>query len=347
MLYVTTRNKMDAYTAFRVLKENRGPDGGLYVPMRLPRLGPLQIAELKEKSFGQCVAEILNLFFFPHMDGGAVDFTIGRRPVKLVPMSHRIIIAETWHNQDRNFAHMVQSLTGCKLGSDSEKTCPSNWAWIAVRIATLFGLFAELERSEIWDPTQPMDIAMPAGDFSAPMSAWYAREMGLPIRNIICSCNENGAAWDLLHHGELHTGAVAKATNTPDVDVGVPTDLERLVYGVFGWEETSHYCSVCRRGGTYSLPEDQLERLRRGMHAAVVGQKRIESIIRSVYRANCYLMDPYAALSYGGLQDYRAVTGESGDAVLLAERSPSLALGTVAKAMGLTVQELKEKVDMT
>ena len=36
MLYVTTRNNRDAFTAQRVLTENRGPEGGLFLPFREP-----------------------------------------------------------------------------------------------------------------------------------------------------------------------------------------------------------------------------------------------------------------------------------------------------------------------
>ena len=63
MLYVTTRNNRDAYTAQRVLRENRGPDGGLYVPFREPVFSREEIDDLKEKSFHQCVAEVLNRLF--------------------------------------------------------------------------------------------------------------------------------------------------------------------------------------------------------------------------------------------------------------------------------------------
>ena len=63
MLYVTTRNNRDAYTAQRVLRENRGPDGGLYVPFREPVFSREEIDALKGKSFHQCVAEVLNRLF--------------------------------------------------------------------------------------------------------------------------------------------------------------------------------------------------------------------------------------------------------------------------------------------
>ena len=53
MLYVTTRNKNDAYTAHKTLTTDRGVNGGFFVPFQLPVLTGEEIAALKEKSFGQ------------------------------------------------------------------------------------------------------------------------------------------------------------------------------------------------------------------------------------------------------------------------------------------------------
>lgn len=343
MLYVTTRNKNDAYTAFRALNENRGPDGGLYVPFRIPKLEPSQIEGLKDQTFGQCVAQILNLFFSARLEGWDVDFSIGRSPAKLTPMSHRIMVGELWHNLDSDFARMVRSLTDSISGPERRQGDPSNWAWLAIRLAALFGLFAGLERIGITGINNPMDVVVPVGDFSAPMAAWYGREMGLPVQNIICACNENGGAWDLLHHGEIHTDAAVKPTNTPDSDMAAPADLERLIFETLGLDEAVRYSEVCRCGGTYAPPAEQFERLRQGMYGAVISQKRVESIIHNVYRTHSYLLGPSAALAYGGLQDYRAVAGESRGALLLIERSPMCTPDIVAKALGISVSELKSQ----
>ena len=38
MLYVTTRNHLDSFTTGRILQESRDPNGGLFVPLHLPKL---------------------------------------------------------------------------------------------------------------------------------------------------------------------------------------------------------------------------------------------------------------------------------------------------------------------
>ena len=191
------------------------------------------------------------------------------------------------------------------------------------------------------------DIALPAGDFSVPMAAWYAREMGLPIGTIICSCNENCAAWNLLHHGQMRTDIVAQPTNTPMCDVGVPASMERLIAAQLGTDEAKAFHAACSSGISYELDEDKIFDLRKGIFTAVVGQMRMESVIYNVYRTSTYLLDPYSALAYGGLQDYRCGAGEGRVTLLLTERSPVCAAATVAKAMGFTVQDLKDRLGLS
>lgn len=346
MLYVTTRDKTDVCTAYRTLGQDRGEDGGFFVPFQLTKFTRDQIEQLKDKTFGQNVADILNLFFNARLDGWDVDFCIGRYPTKLVAMSHRIIFAEVWHNPDLDFSRLVRNLTSRIRGTEDTVDKPTNWAWIAVRIAVLFGVFAELLRVNMVEPDRPVDIAVPSGDFTLPMAVWYGREMGLPIANIICGCNDNGGIWDLLHQGEIHTDGVAAKTMTPEGDHAVPPDLERLIYGTLGMEETKKFLDACRTGRVYGAPELRFEELRRGMYAGVVSGIRMESIIRSFYNTSTYILDPYSALAYCSLQDYRTRYAESRTAIVLSEKSPAHAPSIVSRALGISVEELSDRLNL-
>ena len=346
MLYVTTRDKTDVYTAYRTLGQNRGDDGGFFVPFQMPRLDREQIESLKDKTFGQTVADVLNLLLNARLDGWDVDFCIGRYPTKLVAMSHRIVFAEVWHNPDLDFARLVRNLTGRIRGTEDTAGEPTNWAWIAVRIAVLFGVFGEMLRVNMVETDRPVDVAVPSGDFTAPMAVWYAREMGLPIANIVCGCNDNGGIWDLLHHGQIHTDAVASKTLTPAGDHTVPPDLERLIYGTLGTGETEKFLQACAAGRPYSPPELRFEEMRRGMYAGVVSGGRMESIIRSFYNTSTYMMDPYSALAYCSLQDYRTRFAENRTALVLSEKSPVHASSIVSKALGISIEELSDRLNL-
>ena len=80
MLYITTRDKNESYTSYRALHEGFAPNGGLLLPMRFPEFSPEEIRGMKQNSFCENIAGILNLFFSTGLSGWDVEFAIGRKP---------------------------------------------------------------------------------------------------------------------------------------------------------------------------------------------------------------------------------------------------------------------------
>lgn len=332
MLYLTTRSSRDAYTAQRALRESRGPDGGMYLPFRGPSFAPEDWKKLAAMPFGQRVAEILNRLFQTRLTCWDVDVCIGRNPVEIKPLGHRTLVAELWHNPGQSYGYLAQELAEQLLGQPDYN---SGWLPIALRIAMLFGIYGQLGSDE------PTDISVISGDFTAPISAYYARAWGLPIGNIVCCCNENSGLWELLRHGQLRTDTVSVRTILPEADVAVPENLERLVYEAGGTDEVERYLEVCRRGGAYAPSDPVLAKMNRGLSVSVVSSSRIGQTISSVYRTHRYVLSPGSALSYAGLMDYRAKAGQARNALILAEKSPALDAGFTAASLKVSERELK------
>lgn len=322
MLYVTTRGKYDTYTEHFANQSDRGPDGGLYLPFRMPELAQDTLLSLKDQTFGQRVAEVLNRFFACQLTGWDVELCAGKNPVKLVMMPNRVVLTECWHNHDQDFARLETSLASRICDGN-----PTSWMRIAVRIAVLFAVYGELLTSGVCAPLQLFDISVAAGDFTAPMAAWYARQMGLPVGNIICSHNTS-AVWDLIHHGELRT------------DCDLPENLERLVSAALGVDENLRFCELCSNDRIYTTRPGDLDILRKGMYASVVSSERLNGLIPSVYRTTGHVIDAETAAGYGGMQDYRAKTGETRPVLLISERSPVHSSKYVAAAMEIPEQAL-------
>ena len=324
MLYVTTRNKYDTYTVHKANQSDRGPDGGLFLPFRMPELTKEDVKALTQKPFCQRVADMLNRFFGTQLTAWDVELYGGKNPVKLVPMSHRILVAETWRNHDLDYARFASRLAARICGDGDNMREPTSWIGIAIRIAVLYAIFAELPTSNT-----TLDIAVATEDFAAPMAAWYAREMGLPIGNIICS-HDHPCVWNLLHQGEVRA------------DENIPKNLERLIAATLGVEENQRFCGIQEKGRVYATRLGMLESLNKGMYATVSSRDRIHAVIPSVYRTVGYVMGPQTALAYSGLQDYRVRTGETRIALLLADRSPSTDIQSVAESMEMTEYQLRE-----
>ena len=337
MLYVTTRDRSHPCTTQQILLENRSTDGGFYIPFKMPSFSKEDIDLLAEKSFGQCVADILNLLFDADLSGWDIDFCIGRYPVRLEPLNSRIVIGEAWHNPDWDYARLVRNLAKliCQNNTD-----PGEWMKIGIRIAVLFGTYGQLLRHGI----QLADIAAVSGDFSIPMSAWYARKLGLPIGNIVCICNENKSVWDLICYGQMRTDILSISTALEEADVAIPEGLERLICECGGNDEVFQYLDAYRSGRMYTADDAMFKQLQKGLHVSVVSTSRIQETISGVYRTHSYLMTSATALAYAGLMDYRSRTGETRTGIVWSEKSPIHTVGHISKALGISEYELLQKL---
>lgn len=331
MLYITTKDQKDAHTAYKTLLSDCATDGGLYIPMRIPCYTTEEIADLKERSFGDVVAQILNYFFSAQLTAWDVDFAIGRNSVKVVSLGRKIVVSELWHNPESAYSGLERSLFKKLSVNSGISAIPTDWAKIAIRIAVLFGVYGELCRCGVAVFGETVDLAMDIGEYFAPVAAVYAKKMGLPVGKLLCCCNsEAGAAWDLIHRNELST-----ATLPAQLRLG----LERLLYVMYGESELVRFKDACEKRGIYSVDEEIQERLSDMMFCVVVGKERLDSVINSVYRTDNYLIDHNTALTFGAIRDYRSKAGESKTTLLFAENDPASSVQTILKATGMSTDE--------
>lgn len=321
MLYVTTREKYDAFTAAWTLKGSAGADGGLYLPYKMPQLSAQELDAMGEQTFGQNVAGMLNRFFGCSLTGWDVEFSIGRYPVKIVAVGQKVLVCESWRNLEGSYEKLERLLAAlvCRMGSTDVTV--TSWLRIAIRIAVLCGVFGQLRANGLRDN---VDMAVPDGDFSLPMAVWYGRQMGLPIANIIVGCADGSDAWNLLHNGQLRSGAML--------------ELERLIFGALGIEEAQRF----GRGEGFVLRPEQQKLLCRGIFSTVVSAQRRDAAIPNVFSTNSYILESNAAVAYSALMDYRARTGETGVAVFFADQCPADQAEKVADMLGVTADKVKE-----
>ena len=339
MLLATTRSKTETYTAHRALHTDTAPDGGFYIPYRMLVLEKSQILRMREQTFSQSVAQILNLFYGTEYTAWDIDCCIGRNAASMTQGNQKIFLLKLWDNPDADVSYITDRLYEKLCEGNPEKKI-TDWAKISIYIAILFGAYSILRQQEI----SSFDIAVNSGDFSLPMAVWYARFMGLPIGNIICACNENSAPWDFLHRGEMNLDLTVVPTDTPQMDIAAPRALERLVFAALGFDETQKYVEAAAKKDTYRVHPDMLAILNHKMFVSVAGKGRAESVITSVYKSTGIILDPYSAVSFGSVQDYRSRKGEINPTLLLWDQSPAKHLPAVQRATGLSRTEIENNL---
>lgn len=331
MLYVSTRNHVDSFTAYRVLHEDRAPDGGAFVPMRFPAFSTEELCRLKTSSFGEIVSSVLSKFFSTNLSAWDVDICAGRHPFKLVSMNHKMLISELWHNQNADYAYLESRLY-CKLCSDYKMAVyPKGWTKILIRVAVVCAMWGEISSAE----PDTMDVAVLSDDFYDPIAFYYAKKLGLPVGQIICVCKNNDELWNFLRKGEINTSSL------------VPEYLENLLFDKLGREPVRAFWSACEQRTVFQLGEDQLSALREDFYVAVIGDDRTQSLAGNIYRSSGYISDVGAALCIGGLQDYRAKTGIIQKTLILSNISPVLQATELCDLLHISQDELSRKVKNT
>ena len=336
MLYVTTRSEKDTFTAFRALSAETAPDGGHFVPFKLPTYSITQLKAMANGGFNQTVADILNVFFSAGLTAWDVDLTIGKSCCKLLAMNHRMLISELWRNPAGSADYIVERLYFRLCSGHEAPVKPGDWAKTATWIAVFFAIYAQAVQQEQISLGDVIDVAIPGENFLMPMAAWYARKMGLPIQTIICACDDSCSYWDIIHRGTQST-----ATFTAPALLGI----EKLFSATLGKDSAVAFTELCAKRRSYNLDEEQLPVVSEGFFCAVAGENRCAQTINSVYRTNSYILEQKTALGISALQDYRSATGKSRLTLIVSEIDPSGALDQISNATGIGAGELKKLIN--
>lgn len=306
MLYVSTRSKTESFTAYRAMHNDTAPDGGAFFPFQQLHFNEKQLADLRQKSFGEVVAIVLNTFYSCDLSGLDVDFCIGKFPVKIENIGHKTVVAELWHNHGDSLSYTVDALYRriCGNGQTSE------WAQIAIHISLLFGVYSQLK-----DITS-VDVAIPEAETALLSAVCFSKAAGLPIDRILIACSDSSPMWDFVRNGTLNTAQLKRHS----------TDLcrfiERFLFQTFGAEQTTLYLEKLSSSRSFSLPEELVCKITSAFGAVVLGEGRADTVVNSVLRASNYKISSDAALAYGAVQDYRAQGGESKMSLLISTKKP-------------------------
>jgi threonine synthase len=179
--------------------------------------------------------------------------------------------------------------------------------------------------SRLAQPGEPMVFSIPSGNFGDMMGSVVAREMGLPVRKIIASVNDNDAFPKFLATGSYQKMCPSRNSLSNAMNVGHPSNLARLV-AVYGgqMDET----------GKVSRQPD-LAAMRRDLFSTSVSDQRTVAGVRDFWNRFQLLLEPHGAVAWQGFQDWLAIE-PLGDApaVIVETANPAKFPEEVEKVVG-------------
>ena len=210
-----------------------------------------------------------------------------------------------------------------------------NWGRVLPQIVYYISAYCDLLRDEKIEPGQAVNVCVPTGNFGNILAAYYAREMGLPIDQLICASNSNNVLTDFIREGVYDRNRQFYNTMSPSMDILISSNLERLLYSITqDPEEVRRYMARLNEVGRYQVGGKVKEKLQKRFKGYFCDDKETQRVIRSMYDRHGYLIDTHTAVAFSALEKYRAETGDGAPAIVASTASPFKFCSSVLEALG-------------
>lgn len=192
-------------------------------------------------------------------------------------------------------------------------------------------LFADGEIEE----NEPINVVVPTGNFGNILAACYAKQMGLPIKKLICASNDNKVLYDFFKTGCYNRNREFMLTTSPSMDILISSNLERLIYQIADQnDETARsLMEQLSRNGQYEITPSMEEKLG-DFYGGYASEDETAEAIRSLYRSVGYVMDTHTAVASCVYGKYRKETGDTTKTVIASTASPYKFTKSVMEAIG-------------
>lgn len=167
--------------------------------------------------------------------------------------------------------------------------------------------YAQLVKLDRVVAGQEIDIVVPTGNFGNILAAYYAKNIGVPIRNLICASNQNNVLVDFFNNGHYDRKRSFFVTNSPSMDILVSSNLERLVFDLTGGNDkaTAKFMSELSNLGEYKITAKMYDKLH-DFYAYYADEEQTLKTIKNYFNQYQYLMDPHTAVAFSVYDQYKA-----------------------------------------
>ncbi|MEX0380646.1 threonine synthase [Leuconostoc sp. MS02] len=177
-----------------------------------------------------------------------------------------------------------------------------------------------------------INVVVPTGNFGNVLAAYYASQIGLPVKQFVVASNENNVLTDFFETGIYNRKRDFKVTNAPAMDILVSSNLERLLYFASGQngDEIQTYMTELLEKGEYVVNADTRANLSKFV-AKFATQTQVSDTIKKIADTTNYTIDPHTAV---GRYVYEQ-TGVTGPTLIAATASPYKFAETVLQAFNM------------
>ncbi len=187
-----------------------------------------------------------------------------------------------------------------------------NFGRIIFQIIYHIHSYLELVRQNVISMGEKVYLDVPSGNFGNALGGYYAMKMGLPVAKILIASNENNVLTRLINEGRYDLrGQHVIPTTSPAMDILISSNVERVLYDLFGTERTKELMAELDRDRVYALTADEHAALQAHFAADYCDGVQGKAYIKEAF-AGGYLMDPHTATCFKAYEsratgDYKTI----------------------------------------
>lgn len=166
---------------------------------------------------------------------------------------------------------------------------------------------------------EKINIVVPTGNFGNILSAFYAKNMGLPVAKLICASNENKVLYDFFETGKYDKNREFILTSSPSMDILISSNLERLIYWAAGNDAKKNveFMTALTKDGVYEITPQMQEKLK-DFYGNYASEEETAEAIRTLYEKTGYILDTHTAVASSVYGKYKAETKDEQTTTVIA-----------------------------
>ena len=170
---------------------------------------------------------------------------------------------------------------------------------------------------------EAINVVVPTGNFGNILAAFYAKNMGLPIKKLICASNDNKVLYDFFETGVYDRNREFVLTTSPSMDILISSNLERLIYRIAGndVEKNAALMAALSGQGKYEITAEMKEKLA-DFYGNYATEKETAATIKELYEETGYVIDTHTAVAAAVYNKYKAQTKDEAKTVIASTASP-------------------------
>jgi len=226
---------------------------------------------------------------------------------------------------------------GCVLSSANS----INLGRLVPQVAYYLSACADLLKNGQITWEKGLVVSVPTGNFGDILAAWYAMQMGAPIKKLICASNANDVLTTFFKTGVYDRRLPLRKTISPSMDILISSNLERYLYCLAGNDsaQVNEWMNALKTEGLYDVGAEKLQEMQKIFFADYADDNMTRSEIRRVYHTHDYVMDPHTAVASYVLNMYRASTLDDTPALVVSTASPYKFPSDVLSALGVKEED--------